>query len=393
MSTIWTGFPSAFDDSSTSQVDAVLASVAIPSPNIQIQTTNHPSSGEKALDYSGHLASFVFLVAGMEKSLREDDSSILFDKSTTFQEPRLPLGGGASFIVERAEWKSRSTVGLETSANSKWGKYVALKYVRRTMDPSKMIVKWKEVLLEIRALLHTPIRYHPNIVRLLGLSWGTTGGSDSVYPVLALEYAEYGSLHDLQVTSDPLSFVVKKKLCHDVSKGLSILHACGIVHGDLKHENVLVFRNKKTEDPIVYTAKLVDFGGSIMDLAEDQLHSLRMRTPPWNAPEYRRKLSPEELKLTDIYSLGLLVWRTILDAKSPFSLPEFTNVGEDSAELHEMKSLDKLLPIAQNSLRRDAKDLNDDSIRILDFVFENTMKALPQDRSLVKAMAGLQVSE
>lgn len=179
--------------------------------------------------YNGHLASFVFLFGGLERNLIYD-TPIIFDVKQSFLS-RSPLDAGTSFAVERAEWRARSDVGLETSTGHKWGKYVALKYARRKEGSSESGY-WKQILLEVRALLHEQIRYHPNVVRLLGLCWGTAQGMRTVFPVLVLEYAEFGTLSDLQVNSEPFPFTVKKKLCHDVSKGLSILHACGIIHGN-----------------------------------------------------------------------------------------------------------------------------------------------------------------
>jgi serine/threonine protein kinase len=63
---------------------------------------------------------------------------------------------------------------------------------------------------------------------------------------LVLEYAELGSLFHLQTSASRLPWRIKQKLCYDVGRGLSLLHACDIVHGDLKHENVLIFKNKYT---------------------------------------------------------------------------------------------------------------------------------------------------
>lgn len=173
---------------------------------------------------------------------------------------------------------------------------------------------WADILLEIRALLHEPLRYHPNIVRLLGLSWGSSSETGSIYPTLILEYASFGSLQHLQANSPPLPFPVKQKLCYDVARGLSILHACGIVHGDLKHENVLVFENRyDTLEGQPYTAKLADFGGAVMDIDVRDSHFLRMGTFPYDAPEAGQPLNAAGIKKTDIYSFGMLVWRAFID--------------------------------------------------------------------------------
>src|ERR1700712_1565996 len=103
------------------------------------------------------------------------------------------------------------------------------------------MVRWRDILFEIRTLLHEPLRYHPNIIRLLEFRWDSASQTGSPFPALVLEYAEFGTLSHLQLsTTSPLQFCIKQKLCYDIGRGLSILHACGVVHGDLKHENVLI---------------------------------------------------------------------------------------------------------------------------------------------------------
>jgi serine/threonine protein kinase len=269
---------------------------------------------------------------------------------------------------------------------------VAIKYLRRREDCPE-VENWRQILLEIRALLHEPIRYHPNIVRLFGFSWGGSLGTSSTFPALVLEYAEFGSLAHLQ-TSSPNSFAfnVKKKLCHDVAKGLAILHACGIVHGDLKHENVLVFRNKaKGAGAVAYTAKLADFGGSAMDIQVAADRFLPSGTPPYEAPEARHGLDGEGLKRTDVYSLGLLVWRVILDGENPFGTPPLS--GHTPAQIEDLKCFDGLLPVARDSVRGYLLlNVTDDELGIVNFVLENTLQALAEYRSLTKVTAALQVN-
>ena len=76
--------------------------------------------------------------------------------------------------------------------------------------------------------MHSYLRYHPNIVRLLGFGWGPSIDFNAVYPILVLEHASHGSLAALQASVPPLRFAVKQKLCHDVARGIAILHACGM---------------------------------------------------------------------------------------------------------------------------------------------------------------------
>ncbi|KAJ6563824.1 hypothetical protein B0H19DRAFT_942471 [Mycena capillaripes] len=353
--------------------------------------------------YTGQLASFILLVAGLEANLKYDP--ITFNSS--FISSRTHLGSGASFTVERAEWRQLppsytprpeflSAVAVligadhsprETQTQSR---SVAVKYVRRREDRPE-VENWKQILLEIRALLHEPIRYHPNIVRLFGFSWDGSVGTRSTFPALVLEYAEFGSLADLQKSApNPFAFLVKKKLCHDVAKGLAILHACGIVHGDLKHDNVLVFRNKaKGAGAVAYTAKLADFGGSAMDIQAAADQFLPSGTPPFEAPEARHGLNGEGLKCTDVYSLGLLVWRVILDGENPFGTSPLSD--HTPAQIEDLKRFDVLLPIARDSVRDYLlPNATDDELDIVNFVLDNTLQALAEYRSLKKVTAALQ---
>lgn len=357
-------------------------------PDMDDRVSSIESGRSPKPSYDGHLASFVFLVAGLEKTLR-DTSPIMFNPGTSFLNTCVTLGSGHTSIVERAEWRNKSNMGLEMSKGSKWGKFVALKFVQRNKPSGK--VNGKEILLEIRALLHEPIRYHLNIVCLLGLSWAAMDGTRSVFPLLALECAEFGTLDDLQVNLGSLPFQVKKKLCHDVSKGLSILHASGIVHGDLKHKNVLVFRNKDEASDIVYTAKLADFGGSVMDLVIGDQHSLHMGTRPYNAPEARGQLEAEELKLTNIYSLGLCIWQTMLNGKSPFTTAAFASLTPD--KIDDLKAFDLLLNIVKDSVQDHLTMIEREDIELLDLAFENTIQAVANKRSLVYTIAVLQVAK
>ncbi|OJD23113.1 hypothetical protein ACJ73_05532 [Blastomyces percursus] len=177
------------------------------------------------------------------KALRTDDSIFVDDNNGIKALSRQKIGSGTSFIVERAEWiagAQKCDVSLSRRF-SKWGKYIAVGSVRGRPDSNRN--NWSDVPLELRALLHKPLRYHPNIVHLLGFGWGSSAESDSTYPKVIIEYATFGSFCDLQVYTPPLPFAIKQKLCHDIARGLAILHACGIFHGDLKHENVLIFAN------------------------------------------------------------------------------------------------------------------------------------------------------
>ena len=100
----------------------------------------------------------------------------------------------------------------------------------------------------------------------------------------------------------------------------------GIIHGDIKPGNVLIF-----EDNSQVTAKVADFGFSTCLQSRGELLSIPI-SEPWNAPEYSDHLfRPESAKKMDIYSFGLLCAWLLFEAGCPggFWLPPDTNLESD----------------------------------------------------------------
>ncbi|KAI8713360.1 hypothetical protein NCS52_01280200 [Fusarium sp. LHS14.1] len=330
--------------------------------------------------------SFACHVAFLEERLRRGNDTKFFDGHEIQTAARFPAGGGGFFTVDRARLKNQPTDGREI---------VAIKTARdQSGDPSR----WKDILLEVRALLHEPLRYHPNIVHLLDFGWSHSSETGSPFPTLVLEYADFGTLDDLQLKSEsPLPFRIKQKLCYDVGRGLSILHACGIVHGDLKHNNVLVFRNREEYPPDqTYTAKLADFGGAIMDIGRDAGHSLRMTTVPYDAPESGQALTIDGIKATDTYSFGMLIWRTFIDCQDLLVAIGFKQTssplsGDERTELKQLKRSETFLQMALDTVEAYGKSrsLPDVTVDMVTDAMNATLILDPASRSLVQAQARL----
>lgn len=332
-----------------------------------------------------NFASFIGHFAHVEENCRASKRSF-FDAGNEVFGPRLPLGEGSSFCVERSEWRNRDTEEPLSDKEEQRSQYVALKRVL----PSRR-ADLGHVLLEIRALLHEPLCYHPNIVRLFGLGWDQASESNSIHPVLVMEYAGLGSLRSLQEGKPDLPFVVKQKLCYDVAKGLSILHACGFIHGDLRHEKVLVFETDETQSP--YVAKLADFGGSMMDIDEEKSCAPKMGTWPYNPPGPIYDLSIDDFKQSDVYCFGLLVWRAIIDGKDILDIPELK--GASIEDIQAMKLSECFGAIAEKSIRNQgvADLLSEKEINLVFYVLDNTIQARPSRRSLTRGSAALKGQE
>ncbi|KAI2999946.1 hypothetical protein CBS147346_7306 [Aspergillus niger] len=203
----------------------------------------------------------------------------------------------------------------------------------------------KALMMELHILRHKPLESHPNIIRLLGLAWGSNNFDPSHrLPVLTVEFADYGTLADLQQKEDLLP-ILRSHIALDIGEGLRALHQCGIIHGDVKSENVLIFSHPHRK----YQAKVSDFGSSMVE--DSLLNSVYVGgTRPWKAPETKSPVSKESLKATDVYSFGLLLWRLATDGKDPFRFWTFLDLhGEPYYQTLELlKENDQ--PVIQSSL-------------------------------------------
>lgn len=288
------------------------------------------------------------------------------------------VGQGGSFRVEKTN--------VESSTSPP--RVVVLKrpvLVDDDMDASK---HWKAVLLEILALMHPPLANHENIVDLLAIGWdssSTDTSSKPEWPILVMPYATHGTLASFQHSSDA-TLSVKYSLCLDVARGLSILHSCSIVHGDLKNENVLIFAESRG-----LVARLCDFGCSLVEI--DELDSLLAGSEPWNAPEWKDKLQRKTLVLTDVYSFGLLIWRVISEATDPIkelSLLAGSRAADlDSIERLKRKMDDSFLVALKKSTS--IEEITSESQReSIKEILELTVRADSQKRKLGEAVKKLE---
>ncbi|KAG7126289.1 Leucine-rich repeat serine/threonine-protein kinase 2 like [Verticillium longisporum] len=185
------------------------------------------------------------------------------------------------------------------------------------------------IKLEIQALSHQPILDHPNVVDLLGFSWARMSAAEErsqIVPVLLLEFASHGTLRDY-LCDNATSPAERLRLGKGLGEGLDALHKSGIVHGDLKLDNALVFDHP--DGGVV--AKLADFGSAVQLLEGG--YQYRGGTPPWTAPEWRKSIEPWEQHAADIYSFGLLIWTLCLEGRNPFS-------GLSANEIEDRKTRD-----------------------------------------------------
>lgn len=157
----------------------------------------------------------------------------------------------------------------------------------------------KQFTSEVALLLRLK---HPNIITFIAAC-----KKPPVFCIIT-EYLPGGSLrkylHQQEPYSAPLNLVLKLAL--DIAHGMQYLHAEGILHRDLKSENLLL-----DEDMCV---KVADFGISCL---ESQCGSAKgfTGTYRWMAPEMIKEKN--HTKKVDVYSFGIVLWE-LLTALTPF---------------------------------------------------------------------------
>lgn len=155
---------------------------------------------------------------------------------------------------------------------------------------------------------------HPNVIRLLDF---VTSG-DLNY--LAMEYAERGDLGAiLEARTEPLSQQLALSLVAQLLGGLDAIHRAGIIHRDVKPENLLL-----TEDMVL---KVADFGIAHLptELPSRDDSERGIGTFEYLAPEsLERGVSNQ---LTDLYSAAVTSFQ-LLTKRLPFEGSTFAKQVE-----------------------------------------------------------------
>ncbi|CAI7622993.1 unnamed protein product [Penicillium manginii] len=208
--------------------------------------------------------------------------------------------------------------------------------------------------LELRVLSNDLLRHNPNIVRMLGVSWEEINipqegdgkcatfqrqPTPSIAPILVLEQASctLKELYDdiARQARPRLSLDVKVSLWCDVANALSAVHWLGVIHGDVKPENILIFQHPTS---CQLTAKLSDFGGCqpVPDEEATGVDSRLLGTEYWNAPEAYDENNPYFRKtFRDYYSFGMVGAYIIFEKELFGPAKELTE--EQKAHMRESK--------------------------------------------------------
>ena len=176
---------------------------------------------------------------------------------------------------------------------------------------------------------------HPHVVRVLG------AGRTEEIDWLAMEYVAGTSLGERLRKGGALAPLEAVRVARQVAEGLAAVHAAGLVHRDLKPDNVLLAADG--------TAKLADFGLA-RDLAATTISvsGAVMGSPGFMAPEQAKgeRAGPA----ADVFALGVLI-HAMCTGQSPFARPHL--LASLRAAIDEpIPPLCRACPAAPTSLQR-----------------------------------------
>ena len=191
--------------------------------------------------------------------------------------------------------------------SQKYKKYVVEKVIRvniLTKENSANLEKSNKNNLIEEVKLLSNCNY-PNVIKIYDII------EDPL--TIVMEYCDKGNLRSILDKGFYLPPLYKIFLIYSICDGLGYIHSKGIIHGDLKCENILLSTEKKYYIGESYypIPKLADFS-----LNQIRPNIIWEGTPGYIAPEILNKNFTT--KKTDIFALGLIIFE-ILSGLRPLS--------------------------------------------------------------------------
>ena len=211
-----------------------------------------------------------------------------------------PVFSPGQVVAERFEilaLAGRGGMGAVYKARDrKLGDVVALKTLRdNAWHQSERIEALKQEIKLARKITH------PLVLRVFDL------GEFEGVPFISMEYVRGVTLRQLMSRSSRLPFSAALRLARQICQGLEAVHGAGILHHDMKPENVLL-------EP-TGNARLMDFGIARPVTGDLEAGKKSLGTPFYLAPEQVRGQTADAR--ADIFATGLLLFELFTGGK-PF---------------------------------------------------------------------------
>ena len=203
--------------------------------------------------------------------------------------------------LKRSKYRILGLVGqgqfgrVYCAVNRQTGQLVALKSLDHQRFPTHKFLRELRFLLSLQ---------HPNIVTCQALEHTATGR------YLVMDYCEGGTLRSLMGDRQHLTLHQCLKLIVDILQGLDHAHSRGIIHCDIKPENILL-----NLQPTGWTARISDFGIAHLSQEVGGQGLGNTGSPAYMAPE---RFYGQHPLSSDLYAVGILLFELLVGSR-PFS--------------------------------------------------------------------------
>lgn len=200
--------------------------------------------------------------------------------------------------MQRSKYRILGLVGqgqygkVYCASDRRKGQLVALKELSHERSPTNQFLQELWYIISLQ---------HPNIAACLGLEHIENGR------YLVMDYCEAGTLRDLMEGDRTLGLVEGLQIMVGVLQGLDYAHKRGVIHCDIKPENILLTIQGGKWHP-----KLSDFG--IARRLPTENHVSSPSQPPGGSPAY---MAPERFygmfsAQSDLYAMGVVLYELLV---------------------------------------------------------------------------------
>lgn len=231
--------------------------------------------------------------------------------------------------LKRSKYRLLGLVGqgqfgrVYCASHRKTGHLFALKELDKNRFPTHKFLRELRFLISLQ---------HKNIVTCHALEHIQTRR------YLVMDYCEGGTLRNLLEADIQLSAAMSLKLIIDVLAGLEHAHQHGIIHCDIKPENILLSMQSQA-----WTARISDFGVARLSQELATEDGGNTGSPAYMAPE---RFYGQHSFSSDLYAVGILLFE-LFAGHRPFS---GTPVELMAAHMNQPVKLSSKIPIPLHSV-------------------------------------------
>ena len=203
-------------------------------------------------------------------------------------------------------WEIQGVLGRGASATIYLGRelFPARDVAIKVYDPPRLSAEDRKVFrsLFLKETLLAKRLTHPNITQVYDAA------ADDERAYIVMEYAKEGSLDRFCTPETLLPAERVAHLLESCCDALSYANASGVIHRDLKPQNILMSAEGE--------AKVADFGVAFSNLAFDSTRAMVVGSPAYMAPE-QLEGKPASM-YSDMYALGIMLYKMLV-GRLPFA--------------------------------------------------------------------------